>query len=90
MAQVGEFARSIETGWIGLITDIDSEEMCEMKGVNFWGMTFEPPTTKEELETLLDPNSKNNHFDHDDIQWFHIDDVDLMDKYEVFKLRGNV
>ena len=58
---IGRFARSIESGWLGKIIDVDGE-FYKMRGVNTLCLTVAGGTADEWL-------------DDDDTQWFTPDDV---------------
>ena len=66
---VGRFARSIESGWLGKIVavevDPDGFQMYKMQGVN--SLCWE-----------VAGGSIDDHLDKDDVQWFAPEDVRLV------------
>lgn len=68
MNNIGRLARSIETGWLGKIQAVESqngEEMYKMQGVNT-------------LCLAIAGGVPDDHLDDDDIQWFAPADVKLV------------
>ena len=75
--KVGDFARSVESGWIGKIVEvfkfsepdghcgICEEDECRMVGVNL-------------LAHTIGGSPINECIDHDDVQWFSADDLRLV------------
>lgn len=63
---IGQFAKSVETGWKGKIIgfDYDGSTMLRMKGVNF-------------LTQAIVGGSNDANLDDDDTQWFTPEDVSI-------------
>ncbi len=65
---VGQFARSIESGWLGKVIAVethDGDTMLRMQGVN-------------ELCLIVAGGKASDWLDEDDIQWFAPDDVEIV------------
>lgn len=60
---VGDYARCLESGWLGKILDVDAEGMARMVGVDWMANVVAGMPREESLS-------------HDDIQWFAL--VDLL------------
>ena len=59
---VGDYARSLESGWLGKILDVAAEGMARMVGVDWMANVVAGMTREESLS-------------HDDIQWFALGDL---------------
>ena len=66
--KVGQFARSVETGWVGKVLAVEGsgiDAMLKMEGVN-------------NLVRLMKGGDIEDSIDHDDVQWFSPDDVKFL------------
>ena len=59
---VGDYARSLESGWLGKIVEIDGKGMAKLIGVDWVAYTI----MDESLDDSLCP---------DDVRWFALDDL---------------
>ena len=66
-ANVGRFARSVETGWVGKIVAVEDhgEPMYRMIGV-------------DDLTLVVGGGTLESNLSPDDVQWFAPDDVRLL------------
>lgn len=65
---IGKYARSIEAGWLGKVTDIEhrgGDVLCKMTGV-------------DELAVMVAGISRNEALSSNDIQWFAPEDLKFM------------